>query len=61
MLPVAVLEELYATGEIGGITDHHLSFMGYQPKPLVFMRETAPRMAERLIELEADLVLLSPG
>jgi len=61
MLPVAVLEELYATGEIGGITDHHLSFMGYQPKPLVFMRETAPRMAERLIEMEADLVLLSPG
>ncbi len=29
-------------GEIGGITDNHLTFMGYQPKPGVFIRETAP-------------------
>jgi D-proline reductase (dithiol) PrdB len=61
MLPVAILEGLHAGGEIGGITDHHLSFMGYQPKPGVFIRETAPRMTDRLIEMGADLVLLSPG
>ena len=61
MLPAAILEELCTAGEIGSITDHHLTFMGYQPKPGVFMRETAPRMAERLIEMSADLVLLSPG
>jgi hypothetical protein len=52
---------LLTNGEIGGITDNHLTFMGYQPKPGVFIRETAPRMTDRLIEMEADLVLLSPG
>jgi len=61
MFPLAMLEELYRDGTIGGITEFHLSFMGYQPKPGTFIREVAPKMAERLMEWGADLVLLSSG
>jgi hypothetical protein len=35
--------------------------MGYQPRLGTFVRETAPRMAERLLEMDVDLVLLSSG
>jgi D-proline reductase (dithiol) PrdB len=61
VMPLAALEEMLAEGRIGGITDHHLTFMGYQPKAGTLVRETAPRIAERLQEMGADLVILSPG
>jgi D-proline reductase (dithiol) PrdB len=61
MFPMEALEDLLADGAIGGITDYHLAMMGYQPRLGTFVRQTAPRMAERLAELGADLVLLSPG
>ncbi len=61
MFPLGALEELLAQGRIGSISETHLSFMGYQPKPRVLMQETAPRMAERLRGLGVDLVLLSSG
>jgi D-proline reductase (dithiol) PrdB len=61
MLPLAALEDMLAEGRIGGISDYHLAFMGYQPRLGTFIRETAPRMAERLQKLEVDLVLLSSG
>jgi hypothetical protein len=61
MLPQTALEEMLDEGRIGGISDRHLTFMGYQPRLGTFMRETVPLMAERLHELEVDLVLLSSG
>lgn len=61
MFPMSVLEEMLAEGEIGGITERHLAFMGYQPRLGSFIRETAPRMADRLLEMGADLVFLSAG
>jgi D-proline reductase (dithiol) PrdB len=61
VMPVAALEEMLAEGRIGGIPDHHLTFMGYQPKAGTLVRETAPLMAERLREMGADVVILSPG
>jgi D-proline reductase (dithiol) PrdB len=61
VMPIAALEEMLAEGRIGGITDHYLTFMGYQPKAGTLVRETAPRMAERLQEMGADIVILSPG
>ena len=61
MLPLVALEEMLAEGRIGGISEYHLTFMGYQPRLGTFVRETAPRMAERLQELKVDLVLLSSG
>jgi D-proline reductase (dithiol) PrdB len=61
VLPLDALEVMLAEESIGAVCDHHLTFMGYQPKPREFMEETLPRMAERLRELGADLVLLSSG
>lgn len=61
MFPLDALERLYKEGIVGGVTDVHLSFMGYQPKLGTFIREFIPQMADRLLELEADLVLLSSG
>ena len=61
VFPLGALEEMLAEGRIGGISEHHLTFMGYQPRLGTFVRETVPRMAERLLEMEVDLVLLSSG
>jgi len=61
VFPLAALEDMLTEGRIGGISDYHLTFMGYQPRLGTFVRETVPRMAERLKEMEVDLVLLSSG
>ncbi len=61
MFPLGALEELLAEGAIGGISDIHLSIMGYQPKLGALIRDTAPRMAARMRELGPDLVLFSSG
>lgn len=61
VLPLKALEEILAEGRIGGISEYHLTFMGYQPRLGTFIRETAPRISQRLLEMEVDLVLLSSG
>jgi D-proline reductase (dithiol) PrdB len=61
MFPLHALEDLLAEGAIGDITPYHLSIMGYQPRLGTLVNRTAPRMAERLREMETDLVFLSPG
>lgn len=61
MLPLGALEDLLAEGEIGDISEYHLSMMGYQPRLGTFIKKTAPVMAKRLEEMDVDLVLLSPG
>ena len=61
MFPMGALEDLLAAGEIGGISDYHLSIMGYQPRAGTLVNKTAPAMAQRLQEMDVDLVFLSPG
>lgn len=61
MMPLAALEKLLTEGRIGGMADQHLTIMGYQPKVGTLLRETAPRMADRLNEMDVDIVLLSSG
>lgn len=61
MLPLARLEDLLEEGVIGDIADFHLTFMGYQPRLGTFIRETIPRVVQRLHEMKVDLALLSPG
>ncbi len=61
MFPAGALEDLLSDGKIGGITEAHISFMGYQPRLGAFQRETLPRMVARISEMGADLVLLSSG
>jgi len=61
MFPLAALEDLLAEGAIGGISEYHLTMMGYQPRIGTFIKKTAPAMAKRLQEMDVDLVFLSPG
>ena len=61
MFPLHALEDLLAEGAIGDIAPYHLSLMGYQPCLGTLINKTAPRMAERLQEMDVDLTFLSPG
>ncbi len=61
ILPLAALDAALAEGRIGNIAERHLTFMGYQPRLGTFVRETAPRMADRMLEMDVDVVLLSSG
>ena len=61
MFPLSALEDLLAEGEIGDISEYHLSMMGYQPRVGTLIKKTAPAMAKRLREMDVDLVFLSPG
>jgi D-proline reductase (dithiol) PrdB len=61
MMPLAALEQVLAEGRIGAISEKHLTIMGYQPKVGTLLRETAPLMADRLREMDVDVVLLSSG
>jgi D-proline reductase (dithiol) PrdB len=61
MFPLDALEDLLAEGAIGDIAPYHLSLMGYQPRLGTLVNRTAPRMAQRMLEMDVDLVLLSPG
>ncbi len=61
MFPLGALEDLLAEGAVGDIAPFHFSVMGYQPRLGTFINRTAPRIAERLREMETGLALLSPG
>lgn len=58
--PLERLRALAASGEIGGITDRHFSFMGYQPDWAFVMDSFAPRLAKLVATQHPDAALLVP-
>lgn len=58
--PLDRLRALAANGEIGGLTDRHFSFMGYQPDWANVMDTFAPQLAEWVVAQHPDAVLLVP-
>jgi len=58
--PLDRLRELAGEGYIGSIASRHFSFMGAIVSPEKLIEETAPEVAELLIEDRADGVLLVP-
>jgi D-proline reductase (dithiol) PrdB len=63
VFPVERLKELEGEGVIGYLSSTHYGFMGHIDGPHVrtLVEKTAPEIARRLKEKEADLVLLTPG
>lgn len=63
VLPIDRLRELQAEGIIGGIGPTVYSFMGHIDGPhlKILMEETAPQVAELLVQDEADAVFLTPA
>ena len=58
--PLQRLRELADAGEIGSLTDKHISFMGYQPDWANVADHVAPAIAREVVRLEPDAVILVP-
>jgi len=61
VLPMRRLEELARAGLVGRPAATHFSIMGYQLRPEVLERETAPAIAAEMQALGADVAALVPA
>lgn len=61
VLPMRRLVELAVAGVVGRAADTHYSLMGYQLRPEVLERETAPAIARELRAAGVDAALLVPA
>lgn len=60
VFPLEVLEDLAAEGTVGGLTERHYSFSGYNTDAAAVVEGSAPEVARRLKDAGADAVLLVP-
>lgn len=61
VFPIERLRELATAGEIGGVANHHLGFMGYTQHLRDLYERAAPEMARQIERSHADAVLLTAG
>lgn len=59
MFPLDRIREMAATGEIGGVSRYHYSFMGAMPNPALF-EETGEEVGRLLAADGVDVALLVP-
>ncbi len=59
--PISHILTLKSEGVIKDVASNHYGFMGYVPDPEKLIHETAPEVAQKLVEDEVDLVFLTPG
>jgi D-proline reductase (dithiol) PrdB len=60
VFPLERLRALASAGEIGGLTEIHFSFMGYQPDWAMVTDSFAPQLATSIARERPDAVLLVP-
>ncbi len=61
LVPLNHMDALVAAGEIGGLADDMISFMGYQPDVSRLLVETVPKIVEAARALGAQGALLVPS
>lgn len=61
VFPIRTVRALAAEGAIGGLAPTFYGFMGFIPDGRPLLRETVPRLVERLRADGVDVVLLTPG
>lgn len=61
LIPLGHLRDLVEAGEIGSLTEHYVSFMGYQPDVRQVIDETIPLIVDAAKIEQADAVLLVPS
>ncbi len=61
VLPVRRFKELAEAGEVGALAPHHYSFMGYQPDTKEWRERYGAEVAQRMVEEEVDVALLTPA
>jgi len=60
LLPMAHLQTLAETGEIGEVAESHYSIMGYLLKPEIMLKESVPAIVTQMRAEAVDVVLLVP-
>jgi len=58
--PLDPCRELVSQGKLGALNHRHFSFMGSITEPEKLVSETAPEVAEKLLEDKVDAALLLP-
>jgi D-proline reductase (dithiol) PrdB len=61
IFPIERLQELAAEGVIGGLTEHFVSFIGYNMDPERLERTLAEDIATAVSEEGADILLAAPA
>jgi D-proline reductase (dithiol) PrdB len=61
IFPIERMQELVAEGHLGGLTANFFSFVGYNMDPGRVERDLAVRIAEAVVEEEADIALMCPA
>ena len=60
VFPIDRLREMVASGRVGQLAPHFYSFMGAQRDTSAIKNRTAPEVADLLLDMEVDVVLLTP-
>ena len=60
VFPLDRLRELAAAGEIGGLTEHVFTFMGYQPDYVTLIERFIPHLLDAVMSEHPDAALLVP-
>lgn len=61
VFPLEILRSLARQGHIRDVAPRNFSFMGYIPEVRRLIEESAPAIADMLVEDGVDIALLSPG
>ncbi len=61
VFPLEILRDLKDEGIIKDVSPHNFGFMGYIPETKRLIEESAPEVANILVNDNVDIVLLSPG
>lgn len=61
VFPLEILRNLGKAGYIKYLAPRNFGLMGYIPKVDLLINESAPKIADMLVEDEVDIALLSPG
>lgn len=61
IFPIERLQEAVADGTIGSLTEHFISFIGYNMDPVRLERTLAVDIADAVVAEGADIVLLCPA
>jgi len=61
VFPLKTLRRLVEAGLVDELSPRHFSFMGAIQDPTPLIEETAPEVANKLLEDEVDAVLLTPS
>lgn len=61
VLPLDRMRELVDASEIGSLAPSHYSFMGYQENTDAWAKQYVPAVAQRMIEEQVDVSLITPA